>query len=178
MILPQRFASLPQPCARPRLGLQRSIAARIADRPGGKRVEWDLGLGSVWTADNWGMKLHPEIRALNQNLILAFIACLDSFERYNDSCIPTPEKGLKIAIIRFGRGLIKAWRIYLIESLKEPEPQPFINKAGKIDFVPSRKVSQREESYALAARMQPQLNQPGSKRTESQSPSANSKETQ
>ncbi len=90
--------------------------------------------------------MQPATRSFSESVILAAINYLDELERYNDSCKPSPEKGLRIVVIRLGRGVIKAARIYLLESQDGGE---------ELHRLPQ--MSQRE--IALAAKGQPQHQQ-------------------
>lgn len=63
--------------------------------------------------------MRPETVTLNQRLILSALSDIEAWERWAEVVPTGPAKVLNLSLIRLVKGLVKAWRMYLVELRQE-----------------------------------------------------------
>lgn len=61
---------------------------------------------------------------LNQRLIVSAYKAIEAWEEWVAAGLPEPWKTFNVSCIRLTKGIVKAWRLLLVELKSQSEPTP------------------------------------------------------
>jgi hypothetical protein len=71
--------------------------------------------------------LHPFTRRLYQRFVLLSIDAVQDWDNWAKALMPSPRKNLQLGLVRAAKGLIKLFRVWLIETY-QLERSAYLNK--------------------------------------------------